>query len=151
MERIKSFTVDHLKLDKGLYISRVDGEDIVTYDLRLKKPYKDSVLSTGAIHAMEHLGATFVRNSKYTNNIIYFGPMGCRTGFYLIVKDLKQEVVIDLLMDTFKFIADHTGDIPGASEIECGNCYDMDLEDAKKEALEYYKVIENYEVEKLNY
>lgn len=151
MKTIKSFTVDHLKLDKGLYTSRVDGEDIVTYDIRMKKPYKDEVLNTAAIHAMEHLGATYVRNSKYTDNIIYFGPMGCRTGFYIVVKGLESEKVIGLLQDTFKFISEYQGEIPGATEIECGNCYDMNLEGAKKEATEYYEVLKNITVEKLVY
>ena len=141
MKRIASFSIDHEKLLPGLYISRQDG-DIITYDLRMTRPNLEPVLSTGVVHTIEHIGATYLRNSVYTDKIVYFGPMGCRTGFYLLVRD---EVTLcelqSLLLDTFSFIVDFSGAIPGASPKECGNWQDMDLEAAKETAIKYLKVL----------
>ena len=141
MKTIASFTVDHEKLRPGLYVSRQDG-DVITYDLRMTTPNQEPVLSTGAIHALEHLGATYLRNSAFTDQVIYFGPMGCRTGFYLLLRDqITWEQVRALLIETFTFIKDFAGDIPGASPKECGNWRDMDSEGCKTAAIRYLKVL----------
>ena len=143
MKRIASFSIDHEKLLPGLYISRIDQE-IITYDLRMTKPNLEPVLSTGTIHAIEHIGATYLRNSAYGGNIVYFGPMGCRTGFYLLVRDsVSLEDLQLLLIETFSFIKDFTGDIPGASPKECGNWRDMDLELAKATSRDYLQVLKS--------
>lgn len=136
MERITSFSVDHTKLTKGVYVSRVDG-DLITYDLRMTQPNVEAALDPKAAHTIEHIGATLLRNGKYKDKIIYFGPMGCMTGFYLIVKDLSIDIVIDLVKDTFEKIASWQGDIPGAKIEECGNYTYMDLDKAKA-AAKYY-------------
>ena len=113
MKTIESFLVDHTVLTAGIYLSRVDG-DAVTYDLRLKRPNVEKVLDNAPIHTIEHLFATYVRNSKYSDSIIYFGPMGCRTGFYFIVRDnMSHETVVSLVKEAFDFIAAYDGEIPG--------------------------------------
>ena len=139
MEKIASFTVNHLKLLPGIYVSRKDkvGEQVVTtFDLRMTRPNFEPVMNTAEIHTIEHLGATFLRNHKdYKEKCIYFGPMGCRTGFYLILKgDLKSEEIVDLVKETFEFVANYEGDVPGASARDCGNYLDMNLPMAKYEA-----------------
>lgn len=136
MERITSFCVDHTKLTKGVYVSRIDG-DLITYDLRMTQPNEEEALDPKAAHAIEHLGATILRNGKYKDDIIYFGPMGCMTGFYLIVRNLSLEVVIELVKDTFEQIAAWNDAIPGAKKEECGNYTYMDLDKAKQ-AARYY-------------
>ena len=143
MEKIASFTVDHNKLNRGMYISRVDGE-VVTYDIRTRKPNVEEVMENGAIHTLEHLFATFVRNSKFKDNIIYFGPMGCRTGFYLLTRDLPKKTVMDTLKKVLKDIIDYTGEVFGASEEECGNYRELELESAKKICREYLHTLNNY-------
>lgn len=152
MEKIKSFQVNHDKLKKGLYISRID-DDIVTYDIRMKEPNKGDYIETPAGHTIEHLFATYVRNNqKYSQNIIYVGPMGCRTGFYFIVRDkISNQEVLDLLKDTFKFITEYVGEIPGATRIECGNYKEHDLIGAKKLAKEVFEILSNWSTEKMNY
>lgn len=152
MEKIKSFQVNHDKLKKGLYISRID-DDIVTYDIRMKEPNKGNYIETSAGHTIEHLFATYVRNNqKYSQNIIYVGPMGCRTGFYFIVRDkISNQEVLDLLKDTFKFISEYAGEIPGATRIECGNYKEHDLIGAKKLAKEVFEILSNWSTEKMNY
>lgn len=150
MERIASFEVNHLILKEGIYLSRVDG-DVHTYDLRLRIPNGGDYLENAAIHTAEHLFATYVRNSELSDHIIYFGPMGCRTGFYFLVRDLSGGQVIDLCRRAFEFIAEFEGDIPGVSAIECGNYLDHDLSGARKDALKYLKVIENYTADRLVY
>ena len=150
MERIASFCVDHTKLEKGMYISRVDG-DVVTYDLRMCKPNCPPYLDQKAVHTMEHLFATFARNSFFANGIIYFGPMGCRTGFYFLTRGMEHQQVIDLTREIMEQIAGFSGEIPGASEVECGNWKEHDLQGAKRMAKEYAGVISNWSVEKLNY
>lgn len=151
LEKITSFTVDHNKLLRGIYMSRVDG-DVVTYDVRMKVPNKGDYLSNPTMHTIEHIVATFVRNSQYKDSIIYFGPMGCRTGFYLLVRDkISNSEVINLLKDAFLFLKDFEGVIPGFSAKECGNYLEHDLKTAKIEAVEYLKVVENYSEDKLLY
>ena len=143
MERIDSFNVDHTKLMRGMYISRIDG-DVVTYDIRTRRPNVEEVMETGAIHTVEHLFATYVRNSALKNNIIYFGPMGCRTGFYFLTTGITHGEALKLTQDALKFIADFEGDVPGVSAVECGNYRDHDLEGAKKEAADQSEVLKNW-------
>ena len=151
MRKIASFTVNHDTLETGVYVSRTDG-DAVTYDLRMKKPNAGSYISPKSLHTIEHLLATYVRNSKYTDDVIYAGPMGCRTGFYLILRDnVSKEELIVLLRETFAYIADFTGDIPGNSRIECGNYLEHDLEAAKADAKEKLEVPSKVTPEMMNY
>jgi S-ribosylhomocysteine lyase len=150
MEKIASFTVDHNKLNRGMYISRVDGE-VVTYDIRTRRPNVEEVMENGAIHTLEHLFATFVRNSRFKDNIIYFGPMGCRTGFYFLTTKMSHEDALQLTKDALKFVAEYEGEIPGVSAIQCGNYRDHDLEGAKKEGKDQVEVLKNWTVEKLIY
>ena len=132
MEKIASFTIDHLNLLPGVYVSRKDivGDQVVTtFDLRMTRPNFEPVMNTAEVHTIEHLGATFLRNHKdYKDRVLYFGPMGCRTGFYLLLAgDLKSEDIICLLKEMFAFIRDFTGDVPGAAARDCGNYLDMNL------------------------
>ena len=151
MRKIASFTVNHDTLETGVYVSRTDG-NAVTYDLRMKKPNAGSYISPKSLHTIEHLLATYVRNSKYTDDVIYAGPMGCRTGFYLILRDnVSKQELIELLRETFAYIADFTGDIPGNSRIECGNYLEHDLEAAKAAAKEYLEVLLKVSPEMMNY
>ena len=136
MERITSFSVDHTKLKKGVYVSRVDG-DLTTYDLRMCQPNVDIPLDPKAAHTIEHIGATLLRNGKYKEHIIYFGPMGCMTGFYLITRDLDFSTVRMIVKDVFNQIASWDQDIPGAKIEECGNYTYMDLSKAKQAAKFY--------------
>ncbi|MBO4954280.1 MAG: S-ribosylhomocysteine lyase [Clostridia bacterium] len=143
MNKIKSFQVNHDILDCGMYISRIDG-DVVTYDLRVKKPNGGDYLQNAPMHTIEHLVATYVRNSALSDAVIYFGPMGCRTGFYLLLRDsVSREEALALVKDAFAFAADFEGEIPGNSRIECGNYLDHDLAGAKEEAKAYVRVLEN--------
>lgn len=150
MKRIASFEVDHTNLQKGMYISRVDG-DVVTYDIRTRRPNVEEVMDNASIHTVEHLFATFVRNSPLTDKIIYFGPMGCRTGFYFLVRDMAHADAIKLTQDSFDFIASFSGEIPGVSAAECGNYRDHSLEGAIKEAQMFLPVIKNVTEESLKY
>ena len=133
MERITSFSVDHRKLTKGVYVSRIDG-NLITYDIRMTQPNVEPALKPEAAHTIEHIGATLLRNGKYKDQVIYFGPMGCMTGFYLIVRDLDLEVIKEVVKDVYTQIASWDQEIPGAKEEECGNYTFMDLEAAKKAA-----------------
>ena len=150
MEKIASFTVNHNTLKRGIYISRIDG-DITTYDIRMKLPNGGDYLENAAMHTIEHLFATFVRNSQYRDEIIYFGPMGCRTGFYFLVRNVSPEEVIQLVKDTMSFISEYEGEIPGVSKIECGNYLEHDLYGAKTECNKMLSVVENYSIDMLNY
>lgn len=150
MEKISSFTVNHLVLQKGMYISRIDG-DIITYDIRMCKPNAGLYLENAALHTFEHLFATFARNSPLSGNVVYVGPMGCRTGFYLLVRGITHEQAIALVQQSFAFIRDYDGLIPGASEIECGNYLDHDLAGAKRYAAEMCDVLSGYTVQRLHY
>ena len=157
MERIASFTVDHVRLNRGIYVSRLDevnGNYLTSFDIRMKLPNREPVMNIAEIHTMEHLGATFLRNHPvWKNEIVYFGPMGCRTGFYVILKGkLESKDIIELMKETFKFMADFEGEIPGATEIECGNYLDQNLPMAKYEAKKYYEeTLLNLGEENLNY
>ena len=150
MKKITSFTVDHNTLEKGIYISRIDG-DITTYDMRFIKPNTPPFLPNPVMHTIEHLFATYSRNSEYADNVIYFGPMGCRTGFYFLVKDLDNQTALDLIKETIKKCIDHHGDIPGNTAIECGNYLEHDVEGANKALKKYFEVIKDYKVEQLDY
>lgn len=151
MEKIASFQVDHTKFGVGMYISRIDG-DIITYDVRMVKPNGGTYISNPSLHTIEHLFATYARNSQYSDSIIYVGPMGCRTGFYLLTRDnMTGEQAISLVKSAYAFIAKFDGVIPGLSEIECGNYLEHDLNSAKKDVLPLLERLENYTEEMLNY
>lgn len=151
LNKITSFSINHDTLEKGMYISRIDG-DIITYDLRFVKPNVGPYLENDGLHTFEHLFATYVRNTKYSDLIIYFGPMGCRTGFYFVVRnELSHELAIKLVQDTCEFIKNYTGEIPGSKKEECGNYLDHDLNKAKRYAEGYLEIIKNYTIDKLNY
>ena len=157
MKTIASFTIDHEKLLPGVYVSRKDsvGNDIVTtFDIRMTRPNNEPVMNTAEMHTMEHLAATFLRNhSTYGSKIVYFGPMGCRTGFYLILAgDYESKDIVDLMKELFTFMADFTGDVPGASAVECGNYLDMNLPMAKYLAKKFLtEVLENIDENRLVY
>ena len=151
MEKIASFTIDHTILPKGMYLSRVDA-NTVTYDIRTRRPNVEDVMENSSIHTLEHLFATYVRNSIHKDNIVYFGPMGCRTGFYFITTDaVSKSDAVELTKSALAFCAEFVGEIPGVSAKECGNYRDHNLEGAKKEATEMCKVLENWNAEKLEY
>ena len=156
MEKITSFTIDHIKLRPGLYVSRRDsvGESIVTtFDLRLTSPNEEPVMNTGEIHTMEHLAATYLRNEPaWKDRVLYFGPMGCRTGFYLLMKgDLSSREVLPLVRDCFRFIADFAGEVPGASAKDCGNYLDMNLPMANFWGRKYAALLDNVDDSRLIY
>ena len=140
MNKIASFTVDHNLLEPGIYVSRRDG-DVTTYDLRTRKPNSGDFMDTRTAHSVEHMFATYVRNSEIADSVIYFGPMGCRTGFYLLTRDVEDKVVLEVVISTLKKIIAHDGGMFGASAIECGNYLDLDLDDAKRECERYLKVL----------
>ena len=152
MERIASFTVDHNKLRPGLYLSRRDG-DIVTFDLRFKKPNTGDLLTNAQMHSAEHLIATLLRNSQDKEAVIYFGPMGCQTGFYFLFDNrlLSCEGAIALLQQVFTAAGDYTGEMPGKSPAECGNYINLDLETGKAVCKWYAELIADWTVEKLAY
>lgn len=156
MEKITSFTIDHLKLLPGLYVSRKDAagtEIVTTFDLRITRPNMEPVMNTAEIHAIEHLGATWLRNSPvWGNKILYFGPMGCRTGFYLLLAgDYESRDVVNMVTECFRFIAAYEGEIPGACAKDCGNYLDLNLPMAKYYAKKYLQVLENIRPEQLIY
>ena len=151
LNRIKSFEINHDKLEKGLYVSRVDG-DVITYDLRMKVPNSDDYLSTGQAHTIEHIMATYLRNTAFKQEVIYVGPMGCRTGFYILLRDsISKEDAIQLIRDAMQFLSDFTGEIPGATRIECGNYKDQDLDGAKEVARDMTYVLKNWSKDQLEY
>ena len=152
MERIASFTVDHTTLLPGLYLSRRDG-DIITFDLRFKKPNTGDLLSNSEMHSAEHLIATLLRNSAEKDAVIYFGPMGCQTGFYFLFDNrlLSCEGAIDLLKEVFAAAADFEGEMPGKSPAECGNYINLDVESGRRVCRFYADLIRDWTVEKLAY
>ena len=151
MEKIASFTINHDLLTPGMYVSRVDG-DVVTYDLRLKFPNRGDYLAQGALHTLEHLIATYARSSNLSDRVIYFGPMGCRTGFYLLLRDsVSKAEAISLTRDAFAVAAAFQGEIPGAKAIECGNYREHDLSGAQAEAEKYLEVLRDWSPEKMVY
>ena len=156
MEKIASFTIDHIKLQPGLYVSRKDkigAETVTTFDLRITSPNDEPVMNTAEIHAMEHLGATYLRNNpQWSDRVIYFGPMGCRTGFYLLLAgDLNSEEIVPLMQDCFRFMAEYEEEIPGASAKDCGNYLDMNLPMANYWAKRYLRLLERIPADRLVY
>lgn len=152
MENITSFCINHDILEKGIYISRIDG-DIITYDLRMVKPNTSGYLENDGLHTFEHLFATYVRNTAYSDEIIYVGPMGCRTGFYFLCREsLSNDKVLTLLRETMEFIKNFEGAIPGAeTTAQCGNYLDHNLEKAKEYGKAFAQVIANWNVQDMQY
>lgn len=151
MKTIASFNVNHDKLEKGMYISRID-RDVITYDIRMKKPNAGDYLSPGALHTFEHLFATYARNSAFGEDVLYVGPMGCRTGFYLLLRSsVSSEEAIELVRDSFAFIAEFEGVIPGSRREQCGNYLEHDLPGAKAVALDMLRVLEKWKEQDLQY
>ena len=142
MKRIASFCVDHDKIGKGIYVSRIDG-DVTTYDLRTRIPNAGDYMDHVTMHSMEHMIATYIRNSEIGPQVIYFGPMGCRTGFYLLVRDLDNETVLRVLKSVLASIVSHKGEIFGNTRKECGNYRELDLGTAQREAAAYLAVLES--------
>ena len=156
MEKITSFTIDHLRLLPGLYVSRKDqvGEETVTtFDLRVCRPNFEPVMNTAEIHTIEHLAATYLRNEpQWKERVLYFGPMGCRTGFYLLLAgDLSSRDILPLVTDCFRFIADFRGEVPGASAKDCGNYLDMNLPMANYWGKRYSALLESITEDRLHY
>ena len=155
METIASFKIDHLKLGAGLYVSRRDKREnviITTFDMRITAPNREPVIDVPALHTIEHLGATFLRNSKIKDDVVYFGPMGCRTGFYLLLAgNLESSDVLGLVKDCFAFIRDFRGEVPGASAKDCGNYLDMNLPMANYWGKKYTALLENITEDRLVY
>ncbi len=150
MKKIASFTVDHRYIDVGVYISRVDG-DVTTYDLRTRKPNTGRLMDNATMHSIEHLFATFVRNSDIGGDVIYFGPMGCQTGFYLLVRNADNGEVLSVIKECLREIINYTGKMPGASELECGNYRNLNVALAQNEARDYYDRIKNLTEDDLRY
>lgn len=156
MEKITSFTIDHIKLQPGVYVSRKDkvgAETVTTFDLRLTSPNEEPVMNTAEMHTIEHLAATYLRNEKnWQDKVLYFGPMGCRTGFYLLLSgDYESADIVSLLLDCFRFIAEFEGEVPGASAKDCGNYLDMNLPMAKFWGAKYAALLENITPDRLIY
>ncbi|QEN08069.1 S-ribosylhomocysteine lyase [Oceanispirochaeta crateris] len=142
MEKIPSFNIDHNKLLRGIYVSRKDqvgGDTVTTFDIRIKEPNREPVMDNAALHTLEHLGATYLRNDlQWKDKIIYFGPMGCRTGCYLLLKgDLESSEIVELMKNMFRFIVDYKGEIPGAAAKDCGNYLDQNLDMAAWESRKF--------------
>lgn len=151
MKNIASFTVNHDTLDRGMYVSRIDG-DVITYDIRMKKPNGGDYLNMSAAHTIEHLFATYARNSRFSSDVIYVGPMGCRTGFYLLLRDkINYKDAIALVVESMQFIQDFVGEIPGNKREECGNYLDHDLQGAKEVARQTYQVLKDWQEKDLQY
>ena len=142
MQKIASFTVDHRFISERIYISRIDG-DITTYDVRMRKPNTQNVMSNALMHSFEHLFATFMRNGNLSDDVIYVGPMGCQTGFYVLIRNAENSAVLSEIKRVMMGIARYDGEMPGASEIECGNYRNLDVNLAKKEAAEFLEKIKD--------
>lgn len=156
MEKITSFTIDHLKLKPGVYVSRIDyveGHPVTTFDLRMTSPNDEPVMNTAEMHTIEHLAATFLRNhAEYSAKTVYFGPMGCRTGFYLLLAgEWSSRDILPLMVELYRFIRDFRGKVPGASPRDCGNYLDMNLGMANYLAERYLAVLENITDDRLVY
>lgn len=156
MEKITSFTIDHIKLQPGLYVSRKDkvgAETVTTFDLRLTKPNDEPVLNTAEVHTIEHLAATYLRNdAQWKDRVIYFGPMGCRTGFYLLLAgNYESRDVVQLVRNCFLFVRDFRGEVPGASAKDCGNFLDMNLPMANYWGAKYAALLETIDESRLVY
>ena len=146
MERIASFSVDHDFIEKGIYISRIDG-DIITYDMRTRKPNCGDYMDSVTMHSMEHMFATYIRNSDIGKNVIYFGPMGCRTGFYLLVRNETPDTVLKEVLIALDKVAEHDGEMFGGTRKECGNYLELDLSKAKAESRAFAEVLRSYNVD----
>ena len=146
MKTIQSFTVDHDFIDPGMYISRIDG-DITTYDMRTRKPNASDYMDNLTMHSLEHMFATYIRNSAIGESVIYFGPMGCQTGFYLLVRNADNDAVLAEIITALEKIISHTGEVFGASEIECGNYKTLDMETARCEAKKYLEILKSKEID----
>lgn len=156
MEKIPSFTIDHEQLLRGIYVSRKDqvgGEVVTTFDIRMKEPNREPALHVGAIHTIEHLAATYLRNDPvWKDRVLYFGPMGCRTGFYLLLCGaLTSREVLPLVLDCFRFIRDFRGNVPGACAKDCGNYLDMNLPMANYWGAKYSALLEDISEDRLVY
>lgn len=157
MEKIASFTIDHERLEPGVFVSRLDrtpsGDIITTFDIRMTRPNREEALTPKALHAMEHLAATFLRNhSEWKEKIVYWGPMGCCTGNYLILQgDLESKDILPLMRETMRFVADFEGQVPGATPRDCGNYSFMDLAAAKAAATAYLEILTDPKPENLSY
>ena len=156
MEKITSFTIDHIKLQPDLYVSHKDSvgaETVTTFDLRLTSPNEEPVMNTAEVHTIEHLAATYLRNDpQWKDRVLYFGPMGCRTGFYLLLAgDYSSQDVLPLVLDCFRFIRDYRGGVPGASPKDCGNYLDMNLNMANFWGRRYAALLENITPDRLIY
>ncbi len=157
MEKIPSFTIDHNRLLRGIYVSRKDevgGDTVTTFDIRMKEPNREPVVHPGALHTIEHLAATYLRNdAEWKDRIVYWGPMGCLTGNYLLMKgDLQPADIVELMKRTFRFIAEFEGDVPGAAPQDCGNWLLHDLPMARWEVRKFLEeVLENIKEENMNY
>ena len=156
MEKITSFTIDHLRLLPGLYVSRKDtvgGQVVTTFDLRLTRPNYEPVMNTAEVHTIEHLAATYLRNDpQWKDRVLYFGPMGCRTGFYLLLAgDLSSRDILPLISDCFRFVRDYRGEVPGACARDCGNYLDMNLPMANYWADRYVRLLETMDETHLHY
>ena len=143
MKQIASFSVDHDKICPGMYISRIDG-DITSFDLRTRTPNAGSFMDTCTAHSVEHMFATFVRNSEIADRVIYFGPMGCRTGFYLLTRDIPPVTALTALKNALAATVAHKGEVFGATRRECGNYKELDIDAAKRECAAYLKVLEQH-------
>ncbi|MEA5135638.1 MAG: S-ribosylhomocysteine lyase [Candidatus Fimivivens sp.] len=151
MEKIASFCINHDTLTPGIYTSRIDFGDIITYDIRYHYPNAGSYLSPEAAHTIEHIFATWVRSSDIGNQVVYFGPMGCLTGFYLILKDVKPDQAVLAISEGMRFVRDYEGEIPGALKVECGNYQLHNLAAAKREAADFCKSITEWTEARLKY
>ena len=146
MRQIASFSVDHDKISEGIYISRIDG-DITTYDMRFRKPNMGDYLDNITMHSLEHMFATYVRNSEIGADVIYFGPMGCQTGFYLLVRDADNERVLEVIKDVLSKIINHDGEMFGNTRQECGNYRNLNLECAQLEGARYLNILNSKKVD----
>ena len=149
MNKIESFRINHLVLDSGLYVSRRDKKNdccVTTFDLRITAPNREPVIDVPALHTIEHLCATYLRNSNKKDDIVYFGPMGCQTGFYLLVRNTDNRIVLEKIKDACDKIVNHSGEVFGASEEECGNYKTLSLDTARQEAEHYLKVLNEKEI-----
>ena len=145
MRRIASFSVNHDKISEGIYVSRIDG-DITTYDMRMRKPNMGDYIDNLTIHSLEHMFATYIRNSVIGENVIYFGPMGCQTGFYLLTRDVDNNTVLNTVKEVLTQIINHDGEMFGNTREECGNYRNLNLDAAKLESQRYLDVLNSYEV-----
>lgn len=150
MKRIPSFCVDHTRLERGVYLSRQD-DDIKTWDVRMKRPNQGDYVAVPALHTIEHLFATYARNSEWQDGVIYIGPMGCRTGMYFLTRGLSDDQVLDCVRESYRFMAYYEGEVPGTKPEECGNYREHDLAGCRREAAAFLEVLEKLKPEDMQY